>query len=86
MEEKGGVRVNDAGMVATPAPTVRLGDNAPVEIPQHRAAKLAAFKLLRACEACGVDPCRAWPCHHGGVCLQPAWVQLMSEAQNLARK
>eukprot|EP01047_Picozoa_sp_COSAG01_P045365 COSAG01_NODE_4173_length_5269_cov_7.276015_3_plen_654_part_00 len=24
----------------------------------------------RACEACGVDPCSSWPCHHGGVCLQ----------------
>ena len=45
MEEKGVVRVSDVGKVATPAPTARLGDNAPVEIPQHRAAKLAASKL-----------------------------------------
>eukprot|EP01047_Picozoa_sp_COSAG01_P058562 COSAG01_NODE_6915_length_3441_cov_6.296230_3_plen_492_part_01 len=25
----------------------------------------------QACEACVVDPCTKWPCHNGGVCLQP---------------
>jgi hypothetical protein len=35
----------------------------------------------RACEACGVDPCRAWPCHHGGVCLEPEPQQCQTAGQ-----
>eukprot|EP01047_Picozoa_sp_COSAG01_P029747 COSAG01_NODE_2050_length_8556_cov_63.294312_11_plen_577_part_00 len=35
----------------------------------------------RACEACGVDPCHAWPCQHSGVCLQPEPQQCQTAGQ-----
>jgi hypothetical protein len=35
----------------------------------------------RACEACGVDPCSAWPCQHGGECLQPEPRQCQTAGQ-----